>query len=284
MKITSAAVLPLAVLQLVPAKPERRTVQLEPKMNNKPVSIETLSVPGNLDGFKIQASANKSSFDYWWFDLVSEKDDAALNVVFYNTGDIGNPQLLALLETEGAEIANSERGVSGHWKALGAKFSGTNLANPNVKYQLDINSPELGITGKMKLKSRAPAHYPSDPSVPGVTQLHMGRFFWSNAVPEADVEVNTVLKSAKFWDWGQSRVGPYSVVWYDLIDYVDIDQLAKDSVVTRPWGGNETYPPKSGLHGVDGVVSRFDLGDGDVLVVNVTKKLLTYSSPGAVYT
>jgi hypothetical protein len=150
----------------------------------------------------------------------------------------------------------------------------------------------------------------------------MGRFFWSNAIPDADVEVNvkingtllkfkgtgyhdknwgdeTVLKSAKFWDWGHTRVGPYSVVWYDLLDYNDVEyhrsyiaqdnkihsiSCADNAVVTRPWGGNEKYPSRSGLHGVKGVVSRFDIGNGDALVVNVTKKLITYSSPGAVYT
>ncbi|KAI1360748.1 hypothetical protein F5Y08DRAFT_316742 [Xylaria arbuscula] len=306
------------------------TIQLQPSLYDGPVNIETLSVPGNLDGPKMKTSANMSSFDYWWFDAVSTTDDAALNIVFYNAGDTGNPQPLAVeisgvfpngtrfynqvLETTGAEISYGVNGVFGYWKGIGAKFRGTNLEKPNVEYNVEFDPPGLDVFGKLTLKSRAPAHYPCDPNIHGVTQLHLPRFFWSNAVPDADVTVDltvgntpvrfsgigyhdknwgdqTVIKSPKFWDWGHARVGPYSVVWYDLLDYADNEYhrsyIAKDgeilkvscddsSVTTRPWGGNETWPPPSGLNAVSGVVSRFDLGGGETLAVNITRQHITY--------
>lgn len=163
---------------------------------------------------------------------------------------------------------------------------------------------------------RAPAHYPCSPNLPGQTQLHLERFFWSNAIPDADVSVDvkingtamtftgigyhdknwgdkTVLKSPKFWDWGHARVGPFSVVWYDLLDYNNTEYrrsyVAKnneivalsctgEAVVTRPWGNNVTWPPADGLGAVAGVVSAFDLGDGKTLMVNVTKEVVTYDA------
>ncbi|RYP62738.1 hypothetical protein DL769_007197 [Monosporascus sp. CRB-8-3] len=260
-------------------------------------------------------SANSSSYDYWWFSLVSTEDASALNLVFYNAGDIGNPQPLAVevsglfpngtrfltqvLEPEGAVISNGPQGISAQWLGLKAGFRGTNLEKPNVTYEVNFDSPELGIVGNIELKSVselsltiigflidlnnvqiAPAHYPCDLNIPGVTQLHLERFFWSNAVPDADVVVDvningtamnfkgigyhdknwgdkTVLKSPKFWDWGHARLGPYSVVWYDLLDYSDkeyyrsfvskdgevlVVSCADNSVITRPWGSNTTWP------------------------------------------
>ncbi|EXK80641.1 hypothetical protein FOQG_14847 [Fusarium oxysporum f. sp. raphani 54005] len=318
-----------SLLSLIPAT-LADTVYLAPELHNGSVTIETLSVAGNLDGFKMNTSANASSYDYWWFDVVSEEDDTALNIVFYNAGDIGNPQPIAVeisgvfsngtrflnqvLSPDGATVSNGPRGVRGSWLDGRATFRGTNLEKKNVKYEVKFRSPELGVFGDIQLKSRAPAHYPCDPNVPGVTQLHLERFFWSNAVPDADAFVNlningtklkfngigyhdknwgdkTVLKSPKFWDWGHTRLGPYSLVWYDLLDYSDNEYhrsyIAKGnkilrvscddkSVITRPWGGNATWPPALGLNAVDGVVSRFDLGDGQTFVVNVTKKAITY--------
>lgn len=149
--------------------------------------------------------------------------------------------------------------------------------------------------------------------------MHLPRFFWANAIPDADVTVDlvingttvsfegigyhdknwgdkTVLKSPKFWDWGHTRLGPYSLVWYDLLDYNDTEYhrsyIAKDgeiielscdddAVVTRPLG-NATWPPRDGLTKIPGVQSTFQLPDGTNFEVNVTTESLTYDK--GVYT
>lgn len=139
-------------------------------MYNGTTTIEELSVAGNLDGAKFNTSENSTSFDYWWFDVVSAENDAALNIVFYNAGDIGNPQPLAVevsgtfakgtvffnqvLEPTGAEISNGPEGISGVWKGLGASFCGTNLEEANVTYELNFDSlSSLGLNGTVKLNS-----------------------------------------------------------------------------------------------------------------------------------
>lgn len=145
-------------------------ISVEPVMYNGVITIEELSVAGNLDGAKFNTSANSTSFDYWWFDVVSAENDAALNIVFYNAGDIGNPQPLAVevsgtfpngtvffnqvLEPTGAEISNGPEGISGVWRGLGASFRGTNLEETNVTYELNFDSlSALGLNGTVKLSS-----------------------------------------------------------------------------------------------------------------------------------
>ncbi|KAF2993485.1 hypothetical protein E8E14_001883 [Neopestalotiopsis sp. 37M] len=312
------------------------TVFLEPAFYDGPVSVELTSVAGNLDGNKMNTSANLTSYDYWWFDLVSTSDKSAVNIVFYNAGDIGNAQPLAVevsgvfangtryfnqvLSPDGATISNGPDGISAWWNGTGAGFQGTSLEAENAQYNVTFDSPELGVFGTIQLNSRAPAHYPCDANVPGADEMHLPRFFWSNAIPDADVSVDliingttvqfdgigyhdknwgdqTVLKSPKFWDWGHTRLGPYSLVWYDLLDYNDTEYhrsyIAKDgeilalscddkAVITRPLGGNSTWPSAGGLIDIPGVTSTFALPDGGRFEVNVTIESITYDK--VVYT
>ncbi|KAH8888945.1 hypothetical protein GQ53DRAFT_723713 [Thozetella sp. PMI_491] len=306
------------------------TVFFEPAFYDGPVNMETSSVDGNLDGFKMRTSANTSSYDYWWFDLVSTSDKSAVNIVFYNAGDIGNAQPLAvevsgvfangtsyfsqILSPGGSTISNGPDGISAWWNGTGAGFQGTSLNAGQVQYNVTFDSPGLGVVGTIQLNSRAPAHYPCDPNIPGADEMHLPRFFWSNAIPDADVTVNltingtvvnfegigyhdknwgdrTVLKSPKYWDWGHARLGPYSLVWYDLLDYNNMEYrrsyIAKDgeiialkcddtAVTIRPLGGNSTWPSPEGLTGIPGVASAFALPDGKTFEVNVTVESITY--------
>lgn len=150
--------------------------------------------------------------------------------------------------------------------------------------------------------------------------MHLPRFFWAYAVPDADVTVDltingtavqfegigyhdknwgdkTVLQSPKYWDWGHARVGPYSVVWYDLLDFDDNEYhrsyIARDgqvqvlscddsATVTRPLGSNATWPNSGGLTSISGISTNFALPDGNTLTVNVTINDITYDK--TVYT
>jgi hypothetical protein len=158
-----------ALLSLLLGRVAAEKVFIPPAFHNGSVTIETDSVAGNLDGFKMRTAANRTSYDYWWFDAVSLPDKAGLNIVFYNAGDIGNPQPLAaeisgvfpngtrfynqVMASEGAVISNGPQGVSGDWKGTGAKFRGTNLDKPNVEYHVTFDSPGLGVDGTIQLKS-----------------------------------------------------------------------------------------------------------------------------------
>ena len=98
----------------------------------------------------------------------------------------------------------------------------------------------------------------------------------------------SVITSPKYWDWGHARLGPYSLVWYDLLDYNDTEHVyayiskngrfmhincAEKAVEVRQWGPNATYPPTSGIAANEGLTARFDLGSGQVFVANLTKEV-----------
>lgn len=145
-------------------------VYIPPAYRNGSVSVEGISVPGNLDGFKMKTAANRTSFDLWYFDAFSKTTGAAINIVFFNTGDFAaNPNPLAVqisgtfdngtqfsaqvLASEGAVLKNDQEGVSGDWKGSGASFNGTNLDKPSVNYEILFDSPSINIKGTFILKS-----------------------------------------------------------------------------------------------------------------------------------
>jgi hypothetical protein len=158
-------------------------------------------------------------------------------------------------------------------------------------------------------------------NLPGTTEELLSHLFWANAVPDAEANVNltingtslaindaigyhdknwgdaSIITSPRFWDWGHARFGPYSVVWYDLLDKNNTERVSgyvakhgkileascgETAVQVRQWGPSTTYPPAAGLPSVQGVFARFDLGNGDVLVANVTKDLIVHAE-GSIY-
>lgn len=149
--------------------------------------------------------------------------------------------------------------------------------------------------------------------VPGVTEELLPTFQWANAVPDANPTVDmtvdgvqvTINKGfgyhdknwanvnidqyAKFWNWGHARFGPYAVVWFNPIDFDDIEHphayvlengskilesCEEGSSQVRQWGLNATWPPTTGLEGAMGVEARFKLVTGETLVANLTKHII----------
>jgi hypothetical protein len=85
------------------------------------------------------------------------------------------------------------------------------------------------------------------------------------------------------WYWGHGRLGPYSVVWFDIIgangneyvsSYASLDGKVIASscsgIKVRPTGVNSQYPPVSGSGNPGGFYIELDLADGSILEVNVT--------------
>jgi hypothetical protein len=146
------------------------SVYLPPMYRHGSVSVEGLSEPGNLDGFKMRTPANRTSFDFWYFDAFSKTTGAAINIVFYNSGEFAtNPHPLVVqvsgtfdngtqfsaqaMASEGVVLKNDQHGISGDWKGSGASFNGTNLKKPNVQYEIAFDSPSIGLKGTFVLKS-----------------------------------------------------------------------------------------------------------------------------------
>lgn len=64
-----------------------RTLDLQPNYYNGTVSIEDLSVAGNLDGFKMSTPAARACADFWYFDTVPSATNHTHNIVFFNSGE-----------------------------------------------------------------------------------------------------------------------------------------------------------------------------------------------------
>lgn len=144
-------------------------LEISPAYLNGSVHVETLSVPGNLDGPKIQSSANRSSFDFWYFGAVSSSNNAGVIITFFNSAELGNESPLSVqvsgsfpngtlfsgeaLATSNAVISNCSGGISGVWGGTGASFRGADLHKPNVEYDILLDMPSIGIKGTVALKS-----------------------------------------------------------------------------------------------------------------------------------
>ena len=133
-----------------------------------------VSGTSGLDGPKVQPN-NATSFDWWYFDAVSEDSLSSVVIVFYLSTDLGFPFLLPLSaisvdifvsfddgtllffplndlpSTDGEAIVVTDGdGSSGYWKSTGFQWTGTSNMS---QYVVTIDSPVLGITGSLTLNS-----------------------------------------------------------------------------------------------------------------------------------
>ena len=167
MKVDAAAILAGSALNISKHN-GTCTLDLQPHYYNGTVEIKHLSVPGNLDGFKLQTSAAPSSADFWYFDVFSQSTKQTLNIVFFNSGDFAQyPHPLALqvsgvyengtdfyfeaMADDGVHLVNGPDGVTGDWGM--ARFSGSPLDKPNIRYSISIDSPEMDIKGTIDFQS-----------------------------------------------------------------------------------------------------------------------------------
>jgi hypothetical protein len=130
------------------------------------------------------------------------------------------------------------------------------------------------------------------------TELVSPNIGWSNAIPDSHATVDMSLNGTSLtfrgsgyhdknwgvapftlsvgsWYWGHARLGPYSIVWFDVLDpngteyvsgYVSKDgkvlssSCTDNSVKARPWGKNKEYPPTVTTGHPNGYDLVFDLG------------------------
>ena len=167
MKIGTAAFLVGSALKV---REHNKTcaLDLQPHYYNGTAEVEDLSVPGNLDGFKMLTPAARSSADFWYFDVFSQSTNQTLNIVFFNSGDFAQyPHPLAVqvsgvyengtdfyfeaMADDGVHLTNGPDGITGDWGM--ASFSGSALDKPNVRYSISIDSLEMDIKGTIDFQS-----------------------------------------------------------------------------------------------------------------------------------
>jgi hypothetical protein len=138
------------------------------------VVANTISTNVNLDGPQLSA-VNSSSYEWWYFDAVSQDLKSAITIVFYtalasgfglippisNVTVVGVDFLFPNGTTGSIELTATEavittiyQGSSAVYKDTGAGWQGA----PDLSYyEVKINSPENGVVGTFELKSIAPA-------------------------------------------------------------------------------------------------------------------------------
>lgn len=134
-----------------------------------------VSGTSGLDGPKMDPEINATSFDWWYFDAVSEDNSCAVVIVFYMTTDLGFPFVPPLstlsvdifatfedgtlvflplnsspLSAGEATVVTDGDGSSGIWKGTGFEWKGV----PDLsQYVVTIDSPLLDISGTLVLTS-----------------------------------------------------------------------------------------------------------------------------------
>jgi hypothetical protein len=134
-----------------------------------------ISGSSGLDGPKMNPEINATSFDWWYFDAVSDSNSCAIVIVFYMSTDLGFPFVLPLstlsvdifatfedgtlvflplndapLSAGSATVVTDGDGSSGIWDGTGFSWNGTSDLS---QYTVTIDYPLLGISGTLVLNS-----------------------------------------------------------------------------------------------------------------------------------
>ncbi|KAL2836924.1 hypothetical protein BJY01DRAFT_251717 [Aspergillus pseudoustus] len=201
-------------------------------------------------------------------------------------------------------------GTSGVWLSSGVSFVGA----PDLsRYEVYINAPEQGIVGSLFIESQAPAHYPCSPAGAGQDMRVAPGSGWINPIPDGHTEAQfhifgeefqiqgrgyhdhnfgdrPLMSTLETYYWGRGRVGPYSIVWIDILTpggdnhlsaYVSRDgeilvaSCEAGSIRARPYGANATYPPLFTSGAPTGFEVDFETPEG-LLSLRTETVYLTY--------
>ncbi|KAL4810354.1 hypothetical protein BDV18DRAFT_130823 [Aspergillus unguis] len=178
--------------------------------------VQWISGPSGFDAPKNRPQ-NTTSYDWWYFDTVSEPDargeQPSFVATFYNTGPDGFDPLRSLFPNGSYPSSNFVQldltwpngtienwfliageavitvegdGASGNFSNTGCSFEAT----PDMsQYVITVNAPQKGIVGSMSIISDAPAHYPCGPNEEGQNMQLVPTAGWLNAIPDGLGEV-----------------------------------------------------------------------------------------------
>ncbi|KAK7008218.1 hypothetical protein R3P38DRAFT_3024000 [Favolaschia claudopus] len=276
---------------LASASQHRQVFEIPSGIQNKTSIAQFTSTSTPLDAPKVHP-INASAFDWWYFDVVSSDPSSLASVIvtFFTSSQAAFPAgAFASSATVTIEGDNS----SGAWHGTGFKWT-------------RIDAPSVGVKGSIVMRSTAPAHLPCGAVVEGETLQVGPHIGWANGVPDAASIVNLEINGTAFtfegsgyhdknwsdqpftthvasWYWGHGRLGPFSLVWYDILDVNGIEHvsayLAKDNhIVTASCASQSIsvrlnnaslYPPTMSTPNPTGYRISLDLGDGTRMEVDV---------------
>ncbi|KAJ7636107.1 hypothetical protein DFH06DRAFT_1284258 [Mycena polygramma] len=299
----------------------RTVYNLPSAVSNGTSQADFTSSSAGLNAPKIHP-VNGSAYDLWYFDVVSTDptSHASVVVVFFDTapeafpfvGSSNTTLLVSLavsfpngtlssigvtsVPSDSATVTEEGNGSDGTWHGSGFSWKYDVVSGA---YDIFIDSPSL---------DRGQPRYPCGPAVAGENMEIVPNAGYSNGLPDAVSTVDLLVGGTRLafvgagyqdqgwgpqpfaasvgsWYWGHGRVGPYSVVWFDILavngmEYVSA-YAAKDEIVlvnscylgsirVRPTGENATYPPHSGTEKPSAYRITMDLGAEGVLDMNVS--------------
>ncbi|KAK4546232.1 hypothetical protein LTR36_002369 [Oleoguttula mirabilis] len=241
------------------------------------------------------------------FGALSNNKSTILETTITGTLSDGTPFGFGKFPADATVVTDGE-GSAGVWGEGGTEWS----SSPDLKHWvIKFDDPEDNVSGQMTLQSVAPPHLPCGAVEAGATELLMPHIGWANAVPDALAQIDFNLNGTALsftgpgyhdknwgdqpffdtvgsWFWGHGHLGPYSIVWFDARDMFGAEYfssyVAKDgkiltgscsngTVIVRPWGGEDAYPPPATAANPDGFIVTFADVEGKELVVNVTSAL-----------
>ncbi|KAJ7028106.1 hypothetical protein C8F04DRAFT_1291807 [Mycena alexandri] len=236
------------------------------------------------------------------FPFLTPSNDITVAVLWisYPNGSLWSTASYA----DGATVKVDGDYTSGIWNNSGFSWASTESG-----YLIEIDAPDAGVTGTISFKTVAPPHYPCGPAEAG-QNLELGPHIgWANAISDADstvdlhIDGNTrfAFKGTGYhdknwsdvtfgthiasWYWGRGRLGPYSLVWWDVLSRTGAETFsayaAKDnkilaascapgSIKVRPIGQNSTYPPVLSTGNPSGYRVELDLGPDGKLELDLT--------------
>jgi hypothetical protein len=148
------------------------TNTFSPILYDGPSQVQFTSCPSQADGPRV-FPINATTFDWWYFDAVSEDGTQALTVIFFTSSFVGfsfdpisaiDPLNIWIFSNFGDGIpavnlpvaatsvttTSDGNGVSGDWTGSGISFVGA----PDLStYEITFNNTLVGLTGTFKLNS-----------------------------------------------------------------------------------------------------------------------------------
>ncbi|KAL2823236.1 hypothetical protein BDW59DRAFT_163400 [Aspergillus cavernicola] len=202
-----------------------------------------------FDGPHISVN-NGSAYQWWYFDAVSPDADTIVVAQFY-PGWLPDASAILLnvvypngtlidqkIPAGALQLSTTGDGSQGYVDNGAMTWFG---ASDLSAYHLTLDLPEVGISGTITMRSKAPAHVAGGLNVPGASFDYAPFLAWGNPVPDADATVDLVVNGTSLsftgtgyhdqnwgaatygnnlnqWYWGHSSVGIYSLVFFYHLD------------------------------------------------------------------
>lgn len=167
------------------------------------------SVIGELafDGPHVSAN-DGSAYQWWYFDIVSENSNAIVVAQFYpgwfpETNavllQIYGPNVtnvpFAAIPVGDLRLSTVGDGSQGYADdGVMTWFGSSDLST----YQVTLNLPEVGVSGKITMRSRAPAHVACGLNSAGGSFDYAPFLSWANQIPDSHATVDLTVNGTEF--------------------------------------------------------------------------------------